>query len=148
MNALIAFGITFVGAFFIVPMLLAVARMLGVYTIVQERRCHVYVLFGKVEAVIDQPGLHYLWALMDWKALIVNWMGTCYILDMRLDQVYLRSARSIRKKGRRWESVSGTKCLSVIPFLIYSKTPTPVVRCRPMSGTRRFGASAIFRCRR
>ena len=28
---------------------------------------------------------------MGWKALIVNWLGKCYVLDMRLDQVYLRS---------------------------------------------------------
>jgi len=86
-----AFFITFIGYFVFVPLLFAIARMLGVYTIVHERRCHVYVLFGTVEAKIDEPGLHFLWPLMGFKALIVNWLGTCYVLDMRLDQVYLRS---------------------------------------------------------
>jgi regulator of protease activity HflC (stomatin/prohibitin superfamily) len=73
------------------PVLLAVARLLGIYTIVRERRCHVYVLFGNVIAKIDEPGLHFLWPLMGAKSLIVNWLGNCYVLDMRLDQVYLRS---------------------------------------------------------
>lgn len=99
MNIVMAFGITFIASFFVVPILLAVGRVLGVYTIVHERRCHVYVLFGKVEAIIDQPGLHFLWPLMDWKALIVNWLGTCYILDMRLDQVYIRSAPVNSEEG-------------------------------------------------
>ena len=86
-----AFIITFFASFILVPLLFAVARSFGVYTIVNERRCHVYVLFGTVEAKIDEPGLHFLWPLMGWKALIVNWFGNCYVLDMRLDQVYLRS---------------------------------------------------------
>lgn len=99
MNAFTAFIITFVGSFLIVPTFLAFARAIGIYTIVRERRCHVYVLFGKVEAIIEEPGLHFLWSLMDWKALIVNWMGTCYVLDMRLDQVYIRSAPVNSEEG-------------------------------------------------
>ena len=99
MNGFIAFGITFVAAFFVVPIFLAVARLIGVYTIVNERRCHVYVLFGKVESIIEDPGLHFLWPLMNWKALIVNWLGTCYVLDMRLDQVYLRSSAVNSEEG-------------------------------------------------
>ncbi len=99
MNGFIAFGITFVAAFFVVPIFLGIARLLGVYTIVHERRCHVYVLFGKVEAIIEEPGLHFLWSIMDWKAGIVNWLGTCYVLDMRLDQVYLRSAPVNSEEG-------------------------------------------------
>ena len=91
MNALIAFGITFVLCFPTVPILFALARALGFYTIVQERRCQVYVLFGTVLAKIDDPGLHFLWPLLGWRALIVNWLGNCYVIDMRLDQVYLRS---------------------------------------------------------
>jgi regulator of protease activity HflC (stomatin/prohibitin superfamily) len=91
MNALIALGITFVACLVAEPLLLGLAHTLGVFTIVRERRCHVYVLFGTVIGKIDEPGLHFLWPLMGWKALFVNWLGTCYVLDMRLDQVYLRS---------------------------------------------------------
>jgi regulator of protease activity HflC (stomatin/prohibitin superfamily) len=99
MNTIVAFALTFVGSFFIVPIALTVGRLLGVYTIVHERRCHVYVLFGKVLTIIDEPGLHFLWPLMDWQSLIVNWVGTCYVLDMRLDQVYLRSAPVNSEEG-------------------------------------------------
>ncbi len=91
MNFLIALVATFVACFILVPILFAVARMFGLYTIVQERRCQVYVLFGKVELILDQPGLHFLLLKLGWKAPIVNWLGKCYVLDMRLDQVYLRS---------------------------------------------------------
>lgn len=97
--ALVAFFVTFTGAFVAVAIGNALARLFGVYTTVEERKCHVYVLFGKVLATIDEPGLHFLWPMMDWKALIVNWMGNCYVLDMRLDQVYLRSAPVNSEEG-------------------------------------------------
>lgn len=82
---------TFIACLVLVPILLGVARMLGLYTIVEERKCHVYVLFGKVVATIDEPGLHFLITRMGWKALVMRWLGRRYVLDMRLDQEYLRS---------------------------------------------------------
>lgn len=91
MNFLIALAATFFGCFIAVPILFALARLFGLYTIVQEKRIHVYVLFGKVLLVLDEPGMHFLFTRMGLKAPIVNWLGKCYILDMRLDQVYLRS---------------------------------------------------------
>ena len=99
MNYFVIFMMTFVLSFVVVPLLFAFARMLGVYAIVRERRCHVYVLFGQVLARIEEPGLYFLWPLMGWRALIVNWLGTCYVLDMRLDQVYLRSAPVNSEEG-------------------------------------------------
>jgi regulator of protease activity HflC (stomatin/prohibitin superfamily) len=90
-NFFIALGATFVGMFILVPVLFAVARLFGLYTIVPERRCHVYVLFGKVLLILNEPGLHFLFFKLGIKAPIVNWLGKCYVLDMRLDQVYLRS---------------------------------------------------------
>jgi len=99
MNTLLAFSITFLASFLVVPIALGLARLIGVYTIVNERRCHVYVLFGKVLTIIDEPGLHFLWPLMQWQSFIVNWMGKCYVLDMRLDQVYLRSAPVNSEEG-------------------------------------------------
>ncbi len=109
---------------------LSFGRLFGVYTIVRERRCHVYVFFGKVVEIIDEPGLHFLWPLMDWKAFVVNWLGKCYVLDMRLDQVYLRSAPVNSEEGAPMESESGTKCLSAILSLIYSRIWIREDRCR------------------
>lgn len=90
-NFMIAFVATFVGLFMAVPILFWLCRMFGVYAIVAERRCHVYVLFGKVLKVLDEPGLYWLWRELGPGALIIHWFGKCYVLDMRLDQEYLRS---------------------------------------------------------
>jgi len=91
MNGLIAAAATFVGCFILVPLLLGLARTGGLYVVVRERRCHVYMLFGKVVALIDDPGLHVLPLKMGWRAFVINWLGKCHVLDMRLDQEYLRS---------------------------------------------------------
>ena len=91
MNFLIAAGGTFLLSFLLVPTGLALMQMFGVYTIVAERSCQVYVLFGKVVATLDQPGLHFLITRLGWKALVMRWLGRRYVLDMRVDQEYLRS---------------------------------------------------------
>lgn len=73
------------------PILLGLAQLLGVYTIVRERRCHVYVLFGEVVGILNEPGLCFLWPRLGWKSLCVMWLGRCYQIDLRLDQEYRRS---------------------------------------------------------
>jgi regulator of protease activity HflC (stomatin/prohibitin superfamily) len=90
---------TFIGFFIIVPIFLGIVRFFGLYTIVEERQCKVYVLFGKVIAVIDQPGLHLLLLKLGIKAPLVNLMGRCHVLDLRLDQEYLRSTPVNSEEG-------------------------------------------------
>ena len=99
MELLIPMVITFFGMFILMPILAGITRALGIYTIVEEGRCHVYVLFGKVVAILDEPGLYFLWAKMGPPALIVNWLGRCHVLDMRLDQKYLRSQAVNSEEG-------------------------------------------------
>jgi len=82
---------TFIGLFIFVPIFFALIRAFGFYTIVEEGRCHVYVLFGRVLAVLDEPGIYFLWFKLGPAALIINWLGQCHVLDLRLDQTYLRS---------------------------------------------------------
>jgi regulator of protease activity HflC (stomatin/prohibitin superfamily) len=84
---LISFGVMFL----LVPALLFLVRVLGLYTIVDECTCQVYVLFGKVVGTIDEPGLHVLPFKLGPAAFLVNWIGQRHVLDMRLDQEYLRS---------------------------------------------------------
>ena len=93
MNAIvfIAALVTLIGCFILVPLVLGLARVFGFYAIVPERRCYVYVLFGKVIDTIDQPGIHFLFTRMGWRAFVINWLGRRHVLDMRLDQEYLRS---------------------------------------------------------
>ena len=90
---------TFVGMFILVPIILGFARFFGLYTIVEEKQCKVYVLFGKVIAVIDQPGLHLLVFKIGIKAPLVNFLGKCHVLDLRLDQEYLRSTPVNSEEG-------------------------------------------------
>ncbi|OJH41127.1 SPFH domain-containing protein [Cystobacter ferrugineus] len=82
-----------------VPLVLALCRMFGLYAIVEERTCRVYVFLGKVLGVLDEPGLHFLWARLGWKALLVNWFGRCHVIDLRLDQQYLRSQAVNSEEG-------------------------------------------------
>jgi regulator of protease activity HflC (stomatin/prohibitin superfamily) len=91
MNFVVAVFATFIGCFILVPIFFGLIRSFGVYTIVEEGRCHVYVLFGKVLAVLDEPGIYFLWLKLGPMAPIVNWLGNCHVLDLRMDQVYLRS---------------------------------------------------------
>jgi regulator of protease activity HflC (stomatin/prohibitin superfamily) len=82
---------TFFAAWVAVPALLGVLRLFGLYTTVFERRCKVYVLFGKVVLVLDEPGLHSLWTKLGFNAALVHFFGRMYEIDLRLDQEYLRS---------------------------------------------------------
>jgi len=91
-TVLIASVITFIGCFMIVPFILGVLRIFGFYVVVEERQCLVYVLFGKIKLVISEPGLHFPIATeLGWRALFVNFFGDVRVVDLRLDQEYLRS---------------------------------------------------------
>jgi regulator of protease activity HflC (stomatin/prohibitin superfamily) len=101
-----AFGIfflaaiaTFIGLFIIFPIMFGIAQLFGLYTIVEEQQCKVYVLFGKVACVIDQPGLHLLIFKLGFKAPLVNFLGKCHTLDLRLDQEYIRSTPVNSEEG-------------------------------------------------
>jgi regulator of protease activity HflC (stomatin/prohibitin superfamily) len=84
--------VVFVGCFVLVPTILGLLRFFGFYVVVEERQCLVYVLFGKVRLVLDEPGLHFPFATdLSWRALFVNFFGDVRVVDLRLDQEYLRS---------------------------------------------------------
>jgi regulator of protease activity HflC (stomatin/prohibitin superfamily) len=88
---LLAAFVTFLAMLVIVPIFLFLVRVIGLYAIVHERTCRVYILFGRVIGILDEPGLHILPLKLGLSAFLVNWMGQCRVLDMRLDQEYLRS---------------------------------------------------------
>jgi regulator of protease activity HflC (stomatin/prohibitin superfamily) len=88
-------GVTFVVSFFFFsigePIFRWLLRLFGFYAVVEEGTCHVYVLFGRVAGVLREPGFRWLWLELGPQALVINWLGKRHILDMRLDQQYLRS---------------------------------------------------------
>jgi regulator of protease activity HflC (stomatin/prohibitin superfamily) len=81
----------FVGAFIVEAVILGLARIFGIYAVVQERTARVYMLFGKVVGILDEPGLYFLPAKLGPAAFVIKFLGNCYVLDLRLDQEYLRS---------------------------------------------------------
>ena len=99
MQFVISAVMTFIGMFILFPSILAVIRLLGIYTIVSERQAKVYVLFGKVLAVIDEPGLHLLIFKLGIKAPLVMLLGQCHVIDLRLDQQYFRSTPVNSEEG-------------------------------------------------
>ena len=91
MDFLISFAVAFFGSFIAVPFFLFWVRVLGLYVIVRERECVVFELFGKVRLTINEPGIHCPWVAMGPFAALVPFFGRKRTVDMRLDQVYLRS---------------------------------------------------------
>jgi regulator of protease activity HflC (stomatin/prohibitin superfamily) len=91
MQVLVVAAVAFIASFIAVPVLLGLLRALGVYTIVDERKAYVYTLFGSVAGVLTEPGITCLWLKMGLKALVIQLLGKRYVIDLRLDQFYLRS---------------------------------------------------------
>src|ERR1700740_1583761 len=88
---IVVFIVTFFVSIFALPIVLGGLKVINFYTTVNEGRCKVYVLFGKVLGVVDQPGLHLLWLTLGPQAALVRFFGRVYEIDHRLDQEYLRS---------------------------------------------------------
>jgi regulator of protease activity HflC (stomatin/prohibitin superfamily) len=84
-------AISFLLSFILMPVLFGILRQFGLYVTLQERTCRVYVLFGKVVGILDEPGLYFLPGKLGVKAFLVNWIGKCHLVDLRVDQTYLRS---------------------------------------------------------
>jgi regulator of protease activity HflC (stomatin/prohibitin superfamily) len=88
---LIFIGITFLIAISLERIVIILGKAFGIFATVEEREAKVYVLFGEIIGVLDQPGLHFILPKFGWKALFVNWLGTCYTRSLSLDQEYIRS---------------------------------------------------------
>jgi regulator of protease activity HflC (stomatin/prohibitin superfamily) len=83
--------LTFALSFVWVPLALAIARWCALYVVVRERQAVVFELFGKVRQVIQEPGLHCPWLGIGPLAILLPLFGKKYVVDLRLDQTYLRS---------------------------------------------------------
>jgi regulator of protease activity HflC (stomatin/prohibitin superfamily) len=91
--------VVFIGCFILVPTLLFVLRQFGFYIIVEEKQALVYVLFGKVRLILNEPGLHFPIQFLTWRALFVNFFGDVRTVDLRLDQEYLRATPVNSEEG-------------------------------------------------
>jgi hypothetical protein len=116
---------------------------------VNEGWCKVYILFGKVLGVVDQPGLHLLWLTLGPQAALVRLFGfgRVYDIDLRLDQEYLRSNPVNSEEGTPmgvgvWYEM---RIKNPVELILYSKTLIHAVHCGRMWRMQRFGPSAICR---
>jgi regulator of protease activity HflC (stomatin/prohibitin superfamily) len=96
---LVGGAISFFGMWFVMPISLWFLRQLGFYTIVDEGTCQVYILFGRVVGILKEPGLVFLPLKLGPSAFLVNWLGSRKVLDMRIDQQYLRSTPVNSEEG-------------------------------------------------
>lgn len=86
------------GLFFI-PILLGLARKLGLYAVVAEREAQVFTLFGKVMGTLDEPGLRFPLVHFGVKALLVPFFGKLYRVSTTLRQHYLRDQMVNSEEG-------------------------------------------------
>ncbi len=87
----LGFLVGLVGSAILLALVLKIARTLEIYEIVPEGQCKVLVLFGKVICVLNEPGLHLLFAKLGVRMFLFPFFGKKYDIDIRLDQEYLRS---------------------------------------------------------
>ena len=72
------------------PLVLGLARRLGLYAIVAEREAQVFTLFGKVLGTLHEPGIRFPIGHFGLMARLVHFFGELHLVDTRLRQNYLR----------------------------------------------------------
>ena len=98
-TVLISALVTCVLMFVALPIFIGILKLFGVFAIVQERTCLVYVMFGKVIGILNEPGFYFLPRHLGLTAFVVNFFGRCHTLDLRLDQEYRRSEAVNSEEG-------------------------------------------------
>lgn len=93
----------FIPAFFagliVVPIALAIARLFGLYTCVNECESQVFTLFGKVLGTLDQPGLQVPLTKFGPKSLLIPFFGKKYVVSTALRQHYMRNQMVNSEEG-------------------------------------------------
>ncbi len=83
----------------LIPILLGIARFVGLYACVGECESHVYTLFGKVIGTIKDPSLQIPFMLFGPKAFLVRFFGERRIVKTALRQHYLRNQMVNSEEG-------------------------------------------------
>ncbi len=89
----------FIGGLLAIPILLGVARLLSLYTIVNEQEAVVYTFLGKVMGILDEPGLRFPLMHFGAKALLLPIFGTRQPVSIKLRQRYLRNQMVNSEEG-------------------------------------------------
>jgi len=85
--------------FLLIPVVMGMCRLFGLYSCVRECQSHVFTLFGKVIGTIDKPGLQFPVKHFGPRAILIPFFGKKYIVDTGLRQHYLRSQMVNSEEG-------------------------------------------------
>jgi regulator of protease activity HflC (stomatin/prohibitin superfamily) len=92
-------AVAFILGLVAIPVVLGLARRLGLYAIVRERESQVFTLFGKVIGALEEPGLRFPIVHFGPKALLVAFFGKRYLVNTALRQYYLRDLMVNSEEG-------------------------------------------------
>ena len=79
-------SLSFVLGLLIVPIVLKLAKVFGLYAVVGECEAQVFTLFGKVLGVLDEPGLRFPMARFGPRAFLIPFFGKRHIVSTALRQ--------------------------------------------------------------
>ncbi len=91
--------ISFFAGLLVIPVILKLATVFGLYAVVEERQTQVFTLFGNVLGVLDEAGLQFPVARFGPRALLVPFFGKRYTVSATLRQHYLRSQMVNSEEG-------------------------------------------------
>ena len=94
--SIIIFG--FIGLICI-PLLLGLARALGLYRVVNESEAHVFTLFGKVIGTLDTAGLYFPVSVFGPRALLIPFFGKRNVVSTAMREHYLRNQMVNSEEG-------------------------------------------------
>ena len=83
----------------LIPLVMKIARVFGLYAVIHEAEAQVFTLFGKVLGTFDDPGLRWPIARFGPKALLIPFFGKTYKVNTALRQHYLRSQMVNSEEG-------------------------------------------------
>lgn len=93
------FAISLIVGLLTIPIVLKMARSLGLYATVNEAESQVFTLFGKVIGTLSRPGLHLPLFAFGLKSLFLPFFGKRYLVNTALRQFYLRSQMVNSEEG-------------------------------------------------
>jgi regulator of protease activity HflC (stomatin/prohibitin superfamily) len=89
----------FIAGLLVIPILLGLARLFGLYACIQECEAQVFTLFGKVIGTLDEAGLQFPISHFGPQAMLVPFFGKRYVVNTALRQHYLRSQMVNSEEG-------------------------------------------------
>ena len=89
----------FIAGMLLIPILLGLARLFGLYACVQECESQVFTLFGKVIGTLDEAGLQFPISHFGPRAMLIPFFGKRYVVSTALRQHYLRSQMVNSEEG-------------------------------------------------